>query len=54
MLKEVGKDAYEMALPYNLMIHDVFHVSILRSYLKVPAQKIPLEDIELVNDCHLK
>ena len=32
VLKQVGKQAYELELPPSLKMHDVFHVSLLRLY----------------------
>ena len=36
-----------IALPPHLKAHNVFHVSILRRYLRDPSQHIPLPEIEL-------
>ena len=32
VIKQVGKVAYQLDLPNNLKLHDVFHVSLLQEY----------------------
>ena len=34
IVKKVGKVAYELKLPANMLMHNVFHVSLLRPYKK--------------------
>ena len=34
IVKKIGKVVYELKLPANMLIHDVFHVSLLRPYKK--------------------
>ncbi|KAK8614868.1 hypothetical protein V6N13_068657 [Hibiscus sabdariffa] len=44
----VGPVAYRLLLPPELeMIHDVFHVSMLRKYRTDPSHVVPVEEIEL-------
>ncbi|XP_040966311.1 uncharacterized protein [Gossypium hirsutum] len=47
ILKCVGPVAYQLELPLELeRIHDVFHVSILRSYRSDPTYIISTEEVE--------
>ena len=54
VLKRVGKVAYKLELPKTLKIHDVFHISLLKSYkTSSKVQPLPppiLEDDELSFD----
>jgi hypothetical protein len=43
--------AYQLSLPENLSaMHDVFHVSELKKYLRVPEEQLPTEDLEVQED----
>ena len=33
MLANIGPVAYQLALPANIKVHDVFHVSLLNKYI---------------------
>ena len=33
MLAKIGPVAYHLALPPNIKVHDVFHVSLLKKYI---------------------
>ena len=47
VLKRVGPIAYKLELPLILdLIHDVFHVSMLRHYRSDPPHIVPVEKIE--------
>ena len=47
----VGKLAYRLDLPESMRgVHDVFHVSMLRKYLRDPEQVIPLEPLIIEQD----
>ena len=43
--------AYLLDLPQSMMVHRVFHVSMLRWCLRDPSQVIPISDIEIRDDC---
>jgi hypothetical protein len=43
--------AYQLKLPPQLSeVHDVFHVSQLKKYLRVPREQLPMEYIDLGGD----
>ncbi|KAA3452486.1 DNA/RNA polymerases superfamily protein [Gossypium australe] len=46
----IGSVAYRLALPVDLKIHNVFHVSMLRRYRSDPSHVIPLAEIEIRPD----
>ena len=50
MIKKVGLMAYILALPPELEIHNVFHVSMLRRYRSDPSHVVSSETIELRPD----
>ena len=51
VIERVGPVAYRLALPLELeKIHNVFHVSLLRSYKLDPSHVISSETIELRSD----
>jgi hypothetical protein len=51
VLERKGEVAYRLELPPNLLgVHDVFHVSQLKKYLRVPEQQAPLEGLEVQED----
>jgi hypothetical protein len=46
ILERRGEVAYQLELPESLTgVHDVFHVSQLKKYLRVPEEQIPLEEL---------
>lgn len=48
IMKRVGEQAYQLALPPHLHIHNVFHVSLLKRYIANP-EHILTDDTILVN-----
>jgi hypothetical protein len=51
ILKQVGEVDYQLQLPDHLAdVHDVFHVSRLKKCLRVPKEKLPMEDLSVQDD----
>jgi hypothetical protein len=47
----VGEVAYQLELPDHLAdVHDVFHVSQLKKYLRVSEEQLPMEDLSVQDD----
>ena len=51
VLDRRGEVAYQLELPPQLSdVHDVFHVSQLKKYLRVPEEQLPIGELELRED----
>ena len=49
ILRRIGEQSYELALPPHLHVHNVFHVSLLQTYVANPDHVLNLDDTILVN-----
>ncbi|WMV54926.1 hypothetical protein MTR67_048311 [Solanum verrucosum] len=48
ILKRIGKVAYELEVPIELVVvHSVFHISLLKKYVDDPTSIVPLESVAL-------
>jgi hypothetical protein len=48
ILERKGEVAYELELPNSLSdVHDVFHVSQLKKFLRVPEEQLPTEELNV-------
>jgi hypothetical protein len=55
ILEPRGEVVYQLELPPQLSdVHDIFHVSQLRKYLRVSEEQIPLEELQLANTLPIK
>jgi hypothetical protein len=51
ILERKGEVAYQLELPARLLdVHDVFHISQLKKCLRVPEEKLPLEELNVQDD----
>ena len=49
VLRQIGEQSYELNLPPRLLVHNVFHVSLLKGYVHDPLHVLSDEDTVLVN-----
>jgi hypothetical protein len=48
IFRRVGEMAYQLELPDSLSdVHNVFHVSQLKKYLRVPEEQLPMEELSV-------
>jgi hypothetical protein len=51
ILERKGEVAYQLELPDNLSdVHDIFHVSQLKKYSRVPEEQLPMEELNVKED----
>jgi hypothetical protein len=49
--RRVGEMVYQLELPDNLSdVHNVFHVSQFKKYLRVPEEQLPMEELSVQGD----
>lgn len=49
ILRKMGEVAYELALPSDLShIYNVFHVSMLRKYMRDPSHVLKFEPLQVI------
>ena len=50
ILSRIGHEAYQFALPPNLRVQNVFHISVLKKYVHDATHVINWNDVELEGD----
>ena len=53
ILSRIGQVAYQLALPLNLRVHNVFHISVLKKYVHDATHVINWNDVQVELDCIL-
>lgn len=47
ILARIGTEAYQLALPSHIRVHNVFHMSVLKKYVYDPKHIISWQDIQV-------
>ena len=47
ILSRIGQVAYQLALPPNLRVHNVFHISVLKKYVHDATHVINCNDVHV-------
>ena len=47
ILSRIGQVAYQLALPPNLRVHNVFHISILNKYVHYATHVVNWDDVQV-------
>ena len=47
VLSRIGQMAYQLALPPNLRVHNVFHISVLKRYAHDATHVINMNDVQV-------
>ena len=53
ILSRIGQAAYQLALPLNLRVHNVFHISILNQYVHDATHVVNSNLVQVEPDCIL-
>ena len=47
ILSRIGQVAYQLALPPNLRVHNVFHISVLKKYVHDATHVVNWNDVQV-------
>ena len=61
ILSRIGKVSYQLAIPPNLRVHNVFHISVLKKYVHDATHVVNWNDVQVEpegyflveQDCHV-
>ena len=54
ILSRIGQVAYQLSLPLNLRVHNVFHIYVLKKYVHDVTHVISWNDVQVKPDCILE